>query len=499
MATKMAAQALTDPTHIDTTLWDALERNVTQRPDHPALITLYEPAEHLSQLLPPTLRHNGTSKTFSWTYAQLAAGVETVARHFVHLGLQTGDRLAVFMTSSVENLVCMLACMRIGVTWATSNPAFAEDAQHASHILNTIKPRGVLVSSSKQASSLSRYIPTAGSDERPTFLFLCGSEDSPQNAQWTTLKDIMQAPVPTSEAFDHAVSTAKEKRPLPLIMFTSGTTNLPKACPISPRMANHVLHYGSEYFGIHQQTRQLVSGPLFHGLGIWLSLMALYKAGTVCIATKRFDPATCLHTLETLGCTGLALAPSMVYSVTAQPSFVAGTYCQIETFMLGADYISKDVVELVKTSFQPRIVLNAWGMTEGMLCLMPHHSDPILWHDDLCFSGYVVPGSNIRICDPETGHVLSSGETGEFQMSGPSVIEGYLADGDKIFQNEAFCTDGSRTWFKSGDAALMREGGEVFISGRYKDMIIRGGENMSPGYIENCIDGIEGVKVRNHF
>jgi acyl-CoA synthetase (AMP-forming)/AMP-acid ligase II len=110
-----------------------------------------------------------------------------------------------------------------------------------------------------------------------------------------------------------------------------------------------------------------------------------------------------------------------------------------------------------------------------------------------------VPGSNIRICDPETGYVLSRGETGELQMSGPSVIEGYLADGDKIFQNEAFCTDGSRTWFKSGDAALMREGGEVFISGRYKDMIIRGGENMSPGYIENSVDGIEGVKVRNHL
>ena len=183
MATTMTAQALTDPTYVDTTLWDALERNFAQRPNHPALITLYEPAEHLGQLLQPTLRHNGTSEGFSWTYAQLVAGVETVARHFIHLGLRTGDRLAVFMTSSVENLVCMLACMRIGVTWATSNPAFAEDVQHASHILDTIKPRGILVSSSKQAEALSRYIPTAGSDERPTFLFLCGSEDGPQDVQ----------------------------------------------------------------------------------------------------------------------------------------------------------------------------------------------------------------------------------------------------------------------------------------------------------------------------
>jgi acyl-CoA synthetase (AMP-forming)/AMP-acid ligase II len=498
MATTMTAQALTDPTYVDTTLWDALERNFAQRPNHPALTTLYEPAEHLSQLLPPTLRHNGTSEGFSWTYAQLVAGVETVARHFIHLGLRTGDRLAVFMTSSVENLVCMLACMRIGVTWATSNPAFAEDAQHASHILDTIKPRGILVSSSKQAEALSRYIPTAGSDERPTFLFLCGSEDGPQDVQWTTLKDIMQAPVPMSEDFDRAVSMAKENKPLSLVMFTSGTTNLPKACPISPMFANHTLHSGTEYLGIHQQTRLLISGPLFHGMGIWLSLMALYKAGTVCIATKQFDPATCLHTLETLNCTCLGLAPSMVYSVISQPNFVAGAYRQVETFSLGADYVSKDVVELVQASFQPRRVLNGWGMTEGMFCLSAHHSDPIIWHGDLCFSGYVVPGSNIRICDPETGRLLSRGETGELQMSGPSVIEGYFAGG-KNYQNEAFCTDGSRTWFRSGDAALMREGGEVFISGRYKDMIIRGGENMSPGYIENCINGIEGVKVRSHL
>lgn len=498
MATKMTAQALTDPIYLDTTIWDTLDRNVAERPDHPAIATLYEPAEHLSSLLPQPLRHVGTSKTFAWTYAQLAAGAETVARHFLRLGLRTGDRLAVFMVSGVENLVCMLACMRIGVTWATTNPAFAEDAQHASHIFKTVKPRGVLVSSPEQAKALNRYIPTAGSDERPTFFFVWGGENIPQDVQWTTLQDSLHTQVPMSEDFGHAVSVARQEKHFPLIMFTSGTTNLPKACPISARAVSHVLHHGTAYLGFHHNTRQLVSGPMFHGLGVWLSLMTLYKAGTVCLATRQFDPATCLHTLDTLGCTGLALAPSMVYSVISQPNFVAGAYRQVETFVLGTDYISKDVVELVRASFQPRSVLNTWGMTEGMICLMAHHNDPIVWHGDLCYCGYVVPGCSIRICDPETGHVLSRGQTGELQMSGPSVIDGYLA-GDEIYQNEAFCNDGSRTWFKSGDAALMKRTGEVFIQGRYKDMIIRGGENMTPGYIENCIDGIEGVKVRKHL
>jgi hypothetical protein len=87
MATQMAAQALTDSTHFDTSLWETLEKNVAQRPDHRALTALYEPADHLNLLLSPTIRHVGTSKTFAWTYAQLTAAAEPVARHFVHLGL----------------------------------------------------------------------------------------------------------------------------------------------------------------------------------------------------------------------------------------------------------------------------------------------------------------------------------------------------------------------------------------------------------------------------
>lgn len=84
-------------------------------------------------------------------------------------------------------------------------------------------------------------------------------------------------------------------------------------------------------------------------------------------------------------------------------------------------------------------------------------------------------------------------------MGGPSVIEGYLG-GDQIHRNDSFCQDGNRTWFKSGgDAASMKNTGEVFIQGRYKDMINRGGESMSPGYIEYCIDGIDGVQVCQSF
>lgn len=496
MTIQSLAIALTDPVEASTSAWDELRTAAKQRPDHQALTTLYEPADQLSFLLPEKLKHFSTPDHFTWTYAQLVAGAEALATHFRKHGLKAGDRAAVFMLNGVDNVICMLACLRIGVTWATANPAFTKDKTHAIHVLETVHPQAVLVSSYEQASQLQAHgFPSGSKDDHTKFRLVCTQEKSPENFHWTTLRDLAQAHALDPASYENALAATVPEVPLQLVMFTSGTTNLPKACPHTAKMIRQILHVAKDYFGIHGNTRQLVPTPLFHGLGAWVCLFVIHRGGTICLTHKQFDPVSCLRSLGELKCTAFALAPSMVFSMTAQPGFNPGAYSHVETILLGSDYVSKHVVQLVKDKFRPQTVLNVWGMTEGTGCLLPPFKQPLVWDGELSYCGYVVPGGNIRICDIETGQAVRRGEVGELQMSGPTVIEGYFKNGT-IFQNDCFCQDGDRTWFRTGDAALMKETGEVFIQSRYKDMIIRGGENMSPGYIENCIDGIDGVKVQ---
>lgn len=161
---------------------------------------------------------------------------------------------------------------------------------------------------------------------------------------------------------------------------------------------------------------------------------------------------------------------------------------------MGADKVSKDLVRQCEDTSIPDKVANGWGMTEGIGILGSEFEEPPAWREGELSIGHVLPGAAVRVCEPKTTELVERGVSGELHISGPQVLAGYYT-GEKIVQNDSFYKKGGRTWFKTGDAVVMDDGGNIFLTGRFKDLIIRGGENIHPGLIEGCLNALPGVQV----
>jgi hypothetical protein len=118
----------------------------------------------------------------------------------------------------------------------------------------------------------------------------------------------------------------------------------------------------------------------------------------------------------------------------------------------------------------------------------------ISWRDGTLSIGHVMPNNDIRICHPESMQVVENGTVGELHVSGPTVISGYYSKGE-LYRTDPFYQDGDKTWFKTGDSVVMDQQGHVYLEGRYKDLIVRGGENINPSVIETCLNKIPSVEV----
>jgi acyl-CoA synthetase (AMP-forming)/AMP-acid ligase II len=201
-----------------------------------------------------------------------------------------------------------------------------------------------------------------------------------------------------------------------------------------------------------------------------------------------------VHALNTQEPTNISCSPSIMMSLLSHPDFSSDGYPSLKVVAMGADRVSKELVEQCKATFRPEKVANGWGMTEGIGILGSAFGDPPAWRENELSIGHVLPGAAIRVCEPETTEVVDRGMSGELHVSGPQVLAGYWA-GSKTVQNDSFYRDGGRAWFKTGDAVVMDDAGNIFLTGRFKDLIIRGGENIHPGLIENCLNALPGIQV----
>ena len=174
------------------------------------------------------------------------------------------------------------------------------------------------------------------------------------------------------------------------------------------------------------------------------------------------------------------------------PSFHPEKTQSLQCVLLGGTIVPPATVEsaMDTQSLGVSQAVAGFGMTEGLpACGSPSAQDLKVKHGAISM-GQALPGVKIRICAVHSRHILDRGQVGELHFCGDLVISGYLY-GD----NKSFYDDESGHWIATGDEAMMDTDGSVFIFGRYKDIIIRGGENLSPGLIENCLSRA-GVQVR---
>ena len=413
-----------------------------------------------------------------YTYSELLQLVEIVARGFLALGVQRGDRVGVWSPNCAEWFICQYALAKAGAIMVNVNPAYrVRELEHA------LSQSGisVLVSARRfrtadYAAMLAEVAPRLSSLRQIVFI---GSERSGATMTWDDLirgaDSVPESDLRQREAslqFDDPVS----------IQYTSGTTGLPKGATLSHHSILNNGFFIGERLRYSSADRICLPVPFYHCFGCVLGNMAaLTHASVIVLPSESFDAEACLQAAQEERCTSLYGVPTMFIAQLEHPSFAN---CRLDTLRTGIMAGAPCPVEVM------RQVIDRMNMREVTICYGMTETAPVSFQSSVDDSiearvatvGSVHPHVECKIVDPQTGVIVQRGQTGELCTRGYSVMLGYWNDPEAT----SAAIDAAR-WMHTGDLAVMREDGYANIVGRLKDMIIRGGENIYPREIEEFL------------
>ncbi|WP_321288908.1 AMP-binding protein [uncultured Sunxiuqinia sp.] len=276
------------------------------------------------------------------------------------------------------------------------------------------------------------------------------------------------------------------------MQYTSGTTGFPKGVMLSH---HNILNNGYSVGQCMKYTandRLLVCVPLFHCFGCVLAVCAIISHGATMVITENFDPLMVLASVEKEKCTALYGVPTMFIAELNHPMFDLFDLSSLRTGIMAGSLCPIETMNQVMTKMHIKDIIIVYGLTEsspGMTATRTHNSPEVR----STTVGFELPNVEVKILNPETGEECEDEEQGEVCCRGYNVMKGYY-NNDEATQ-KAIDDEG---WLHSGDLGIKTEEGFFRITGRIKDMIIRGGENIYPREIENYLfqlPQIEAVEV----
>ncbi len=407
-----------------------------------------------------------------WTYAELDAAVDEVARGLLALGVQVGDRVGIWAPSCAEWTLLQYATARAGAVLVTVNPAY-----RTHELVYALQQSGtsLLVAAESFRTSDYRAMVEQVRPDCPALrhVVLLGTPD------WDAL--LAGAGQVTVEALRDRSAGLAPDDPIN-IQYTSGTTGFPKGATLSHR---NILNNGflvGELCGYTEQDRVCIPVPFYHCFGMVMGNLGCTSHGAcMVIPAPAFDPAATLQAVQDERCTSLYGVPTMFIAELGRPDFATYDLSSLRTGIMAG---SPCPVEVMKR------VVDEMGMTEVTICYGMTETSPVSTQtraDDelerrVSTVGRVHPHVEVQVVDPVTGEVVPRGEAGELCTRGYSVMLGYWDDPEKTA--EAVDADG---WMHTGDLAVMDEQGYLSIVGRIKDLVIRGGENVYPREVEEFL------------
>lgn len=423
-----------------------------------------------------------------WTWAELDADVDRVARGLMGAGVQKGDRVGIWGPNSAEWTLVQFATARIGAILVNVNPAYR--THEFAYVANQSGMRLLVCATSFKTSDYRGMVEETASGnhalERVVYL--------DDEASWSGLL----ADGEGVSAEDLAARSASLAPGDPInIQYTSGTTGFPKGATLSHRNILNNGYLVGEGCRYTEADRVCIPVPFYHCFGMVMGNLACSSHGAaMVIPAPGFDPALTLKAVSEERCSSLYGVPTMFIAEWALPDLDTYDLSSVRTgIMAGSPCPEEMMKKLIAAGIDEMTI--CYGMTETSPVSTQTHTDDSLEHK-VGTVGSVGPHLEIRIVDPVTGDTVPRGEAGEFCTRGYSVMLGYwpLHDPEGSEKTkEAVDADG---WMHTGDLGVMDDDGYVRITGRIKDMVIRGGENIYPREIEEFLythPEIEDVQV----
>jgi fatty-acyl-CoA synthase len=407
-----------------------------------------------------------------WTYRQLADEVYAVALGLVDLGVGKGDRVGIWAPNCAEWTFTQYATAKIGAILVNINPAYR--VHELKYVLNQAGIRTLIAAPSFKTSDYAAMIEEVRPD-CPALedVLLIGGED------WNSLVAIGRG---GSVAHLDELGTELSADDPINIQYTSGTTGFPKGATLSHHNILNNGYFVGELCNYTAEDRICIPVPFYHCFGMVMGNLAATSHGAcMVIPAPAFEPRATLEAVAAERCTSLYGVPTMFIAELADPSFDSHDLSSLRTGIMAG---SPCPVEVMKQ------VIERMGMAEVTICYGMTETSPVSTQtraDDtvdrrVSTVGRVHPHLEVKVVDPETGRTVPRGTPGEFCTRGYSVMLGYWEQPDKT----AEAIDAAR-WMHTGDLAVMDDDGYLNITGRIKDMVIRGGENIYPREIEEFL------------
>ncbi|PWC43584.1 malonyl-CoA synthase [Azospirillum sp. TSO22-1] len=395
------------------------------------------------------------------SYGELDAAVGRTARLLADLGVVKGDRVAVQVEKSVENIVLYLAVVRAGGVYLPLNPAYTK--AEVAYFLTDAEPR-VFVCRPETEAAL-REVADAAKVAHVLTLGTRGDGSLPEQARGLN-PDFATVPCGLDD--------------LAAILYTSGTTGRSKGAMMSHRNLGSNAQVLHAYWGWGPDDVLLHALPIFHTHGLFVATNCVLLNGTPMIFLPKFDADQVLSLLPRA--TVMMGVPTFYTRLLGHPGLTREAVAHMRLFISGSAPLLADTHK----EFSARTghaILERYGMTEtGMLTSNPLDGERIPGT-----VGFPLPDVELRVCDDQ-GAVLGPDEIGVIEVKGPNVFSGYWRMPEKTAQE--IKPDG---FFITGDVGKVDARGYVHIVGRAKDLIISGGFNVYPKEVETVIDGIDGV------
>ncbi len=425
-----------------------------------------------------------------WSYRDFDRRTDAVAKGLLALGLQPGDHLGVWATNVPDWLTLMFASAKVGIVLVTVNTNYK--LAELEHLVRQADLKALCLSDGYRDSDyvkmIRQLVPELATTQRghlrsarfPELRQLVFLGPQKHRGMYNVAElQLLGAEVEDSRLAEIAATLTPQD--VINMQYTSGTTGFPKGVMLTHRnIINNGLHIG-QCQRFTDQERVCLPVPLFHCFGLVLGVMAILTHGATVIPTEAFDPLLVLASVQKERCTALYGVPTMFIAELNHPMFGLFDLSSLRTGIMAGSPCPIEVMRRVIDEMHMSEVTIAYGLTESSPVMTQTRTD-----DDIDVKvgsvGRELPEVEVQVWNVAEARECAVGEQGELCCRGYNVMKGYY----KLPEATAEIIDADG-WLHSGDLGVKDERGNYRVTGRIKDMIIRGGENVYPKEIEDFL------------